>query len=252
MFPASRGPLRAQQHLHRYTSARLRAIALQPRASPELLARAQALELSVACLSFDFVGTSVEDWAEDVATLQIPAPWRSYLEDLSTLQLYTDYYFAAAPPLSNTALESLVRCASVRRSLFSSEETRLAFLSALVNITLRVLQVRLAFLSALVNITLRVLQVRPPSPAARRMLDTGAVHAALAVLRAWGTGRHMPEGLECALPPKAVEAHAGRAADCFDTVFAHACRRAPPPSPCAPLWPPHGAPKLPLRAATPA
>jgi exportin-7 len=102
----------------------------------------QALELSVACLSFDFVGTSVEDWAEDVATLQIPAPWRSYLEDLSALELYTDYYFASRPPLSSTALESLVRCASVRRSLFSSEDTRLAFLSALVNVTLRVLQVR--------------------------------------------------------------------------------------------------------------
>lgn len=102
----------------------------------------QALELSVACLSFDFVGTSVEDWAEDVATLQIPAQWRSCLEDLSTLQLYTDYYFSATPPLSNTTLECLVRCASVRRSLFSSEETRLSFLSTLVNITLRVLQVR--------------------------------------------------------------------------------------------------------------
>lgn len=83
----------------------------------------------------------MEDWAEDVATLQIPAQWRSCLEDLSTLQLYTDYYFSAAPPLSNTALECLVRCASVRRSLFSSEETRLSFLSTLVNITLRVLQV---------------------------------------------------------------------------------------------------------------
>lgn len=102
----------------------------------------QALELSVACLSFDFVGTSVEDWAEDVATLQIPAQWRSCLEDLNTLQLYTDYYFSAAPPLSNTALECLVRCASVRRSLFSSEDSRLSFLSTLVNITLRVLQVR--------------------------------------------------------------------------------------------------------------
>jgi exportin-7 len=101
----------------------------------------QALELSVACLSFDFVGTSVEDWAEDVATLQIPAQWRSCLEDLSTLHLYTDYYFASTPPLSNAALECLVRCASVRRSLFSSEETRLSFLSTLVNITLRVLQV---------------------------------------------------------------------------------------------------------------
>lgn len=102
----------------------------------------QALELSVACLSFDFVGTSVEDWAEDVATLQIPGAWRSLLEDLATLQLFTDYYFSSAPPLSPIALECLVRCASVRRSLFGSEETRVAFLAALMNVTLRVLQSR--------------------------------------------------------------------------------------------------------------
>eukprot|EP00892_Ulva_mutabilis_P000720 jgi/Ulvmu1/10649/UM066_0030.1 len=102
----------------------------------------QALELSVACLSFDFVGTSVEDWAEDVATLQIPGAWRGHLEDLSTMHLFSDYYFASSPPLSPIALECLVRCASVRRSLFSSEETRVAFLAALMNVTLRVLQSR--------------------------------------------------------------------------------------------------------------
>lgn len=58
------------------------------------------------------------------------------------MQLFTDYYFASAPPLSPIALECLVRCASVRRSLFGSEETRVAFLAALMNVTLRVLQTR--------------------------------------------------------------------------------------------------------------
>lgn len=100
----------------------------------------EALSLSVACLSFDFVGTSLDDSAEDLATLQIPSTWRSLLEDLDTMQLYSDYYCATVPPLSSTALECLVRLASVRRSLFSSEEVRLAFLSALVNLTRKILQ----------------------------------------------------------------------------------------------------------------
>lgn len=100
----------------------------------------QALQLAVTCLSFDFVGTAVEDTAEDIATLQIPSPWRSLLEDLTTLQLFMDYYCATFPPLSNTALECLVRCASVRRSLFSSEEVRVSFLSAIINMTLTILQ----------------------------------------------------------------------------------------------------------------
>jgi exportin-7 len=105
-----------------------------------LLGAVQALQLAVTCLSFDFVGTAVEDSSEDIATLQIPSPWRPLLEDLSTLQLFFDYYAATAPPLSNAALECLVRCASVRRSLFSSEDVRVSFLSAIVNITLKVLQ----------------------------------------------------------------------------------------------------------------
>lgn len=74
----------------------------------------QALGLALACLSFDFVGTSVEDSAEDLATLQIPAPWRSVLEEPGTLRLFMEYYEATVPPLSNSALECLVRCASVR------------------------------------------------------------------------------------------------------------------------------------------
>lgn len=100
----------------------------------------QALQLAVTCLSFDFVGTAVEDSAEDIATLQIPSPWRSLLEDLSTLQLFKGYYDVTVPPLSNAALECLVRCASVRRSLFSSEDIRTSFLSCIINITLEILQ----------------------------------------------------------------------------------------------------------------
>lgn len=102
----------------------------------------QALQLSVTCLSFDFVGTAVEDGAEDVATLQMPSQWRPLLEDLATLRLFQEYYRTKAPPLSTCALECLVRCASVRRSLFSSEEIRAAFLSTIINITLDILTTR--------------------------------------------------------------------------------------------------------------
>lgn len=104
--------------------------------------RMQALQLAVTCLSFDFVGTAVEDSAEDIATLQIPSTWRSLLEDLSTLQLFMTYYGQSSPPLSNAALECLVRCTSVRRSLFSTEEVRAAYLSTIVRMTLTILQTK--------------------------------------------------------------------------------------------------------------
>ena len=35
--------------------------------------------------------------------------WRPVIEDSATLQLFLDFYAATKPPLSNTALECLVR-----------------------------------------------------------------------------------------------------------------------------------------------
>ena len=49
------------------------------------------------------------------------------------MQLFLDYYAASQPPPSKLALESLVRLASVRRSLFSSDVERSKFLNQLVN-----------------------------------------------------------------------------------------------------------------------
>lgn len=95
--------------------------------------REQAMSLALACLSFDFVGTCVDESAEDLGTIQIPSAWRASVEDPSTLSIFLEYYKASQPPLSNASLECLVRLASVRRSLFSSETERVNFLSRLVS-----------------------------------------------------------------------------------------------------------------------
>eukprot|EP00897_Mesotaenium_endlicherianum_P004381 jgi/Mesen1/3971/ME000210S03214 len=102
--------------------------------------REQAIALALKCLSFDFVGTSLDESSEDLGTIQIPSAWRPVLEDTSTMQLFFDYYTATKPPLSNQALECLVRLASVRRSLFSGEPERLAFLTRLMNGTRDILR----------------------------------------------------------------------------------------------------------------
>eukprot|EP00877_Chromochloris_zofingiensis_P005215 jgi/Chrzof1/14695/Cz09g12110.t1 len=93
----------------------------------------QGLTLALNCLSFDFVGTCLDDSAEDLSTIQVPSGWRSIIEEPSTLQLFLDYYLSSKPPLSNAALECLVRLASVRRSLFTNETERSKFLNRLVN-----------------------------------------------------------------------------------------------------------------------
>lgn len=68
----------------------------------------QALRLLVATLSFDFVGTCLDESAEDLGTIQIPTAWRPAVEDAGTLQLLWGYYAGNEPPLSSLALESLV------------------------------------------------------------------------------------------------------------------------------------------------
>ncbi|KAF2323697.1 hypothetical protein GH714_036637 [Hevea brasiliensis] len=99
-----------------------------------------ALSLSLKCLSFDFVGTSIDESSEEFGTVQIPSSWRPVLEDPSTLQIFFDYYAIATSPLSKEALECLVRLASVRRSLFSNDAARSKFLAHLMTLTKEILQ----------------------------------------------------------------------------------------------------------------
>ncbi|KAK6228500.1 hypothetical protein SCA6_000840 [Theobroma cacao] len=137
-----------------------------------------ALSLALKCLSFDFVGTSIDESSEEFGTVQIPSSWRPVLEDSSTLQIFFDYYSITKAPLSKEvsnlgsesrvnqilcqrnitltmvemksqlvrdelwckALECLVRLASVRRSLFANEAARSKFLAHLMTGTKEILQ----------------------------------------------------------------------------------------------------------------
>ncbi|GAB4836168.1 hypothetical protein Ancab_001081 [Ancistrocladus abbreviatus] len=99
-----------------------------------------ALSLSLKCLSFDFVGTSIDESSEEFGTLQVPSSWKSVLEEPSTLQLFFDYYTITQPPLSKESLECLVRLASVRRSLFTNDAARSKFLAHLMTGTKEILR----------------------------------------------------------------------------------------------------------------
>ncbi|OVA13819.1 Importin-beta [Macleaya cordata] len=99
-----------------------------------------ALSLSLKCLSFDFVGTSLDESSEEFGTVQVPSSWRPVLEDPSTVQIFFDYYTITKPPLSKEALECLVRLASVRRSLFTNDTERSKFLAHLMTGTKEILQ----------------------------------------------------------------------------------------------------------------
>ncbi|OAY80306.1 Exportin-7 [Ananas comosus] len=106
---------------------------------PDLL-RQYILSLALRCLSFDFIGTSLDESSEEFGTVQIPSSWRPLLQDPSTLQIFFDFYRISEPPLSKEALECLVRLASVRRSIFADDPARSQFLSHLMAGTKEILQ----------------------------------------------------------------------------------------------------------------
>ncbi|KAK9107675.1 hypothetical protein Syun_023686 [Stephania yunnanensis] len=68
----------------------------------EAMSRLQELALSLArkCLSFDFVGTFLDESSEEFGTVQVPSAWRPVLEDPSNLQIFFYYYAIAKPPIS--------------------------------------------------------------------------------------------------------------------------------------------------------
>ncbi|PFX28448.1 Exportin-7 [Stylophora pistillata] len=89
------------------------------------------LQLTCNCLSFDFIGTSMDESSDDLGTVQIPTSWRGAFLNLATLQLFFDLYRALPTSLSPMALSCLVQLASIRRSLFNNNE-RAKFLEQLV------------------------------------------------------------------------------------------------------------------------
>nr|GEV19083.1 exportin-7-A isoform X1 [Tanacetum cinerariifolium] len=99
-----------------------------------------ALSLALKCLSYDFVGTSIDESSDEFGTVQVSSSWKPVLEDPSTLQIFFDYYAITKPPLSKEALECLVRLASVRRSLFSNDAARSKFLAHLMTGCKEILQ----------------------------------------------------------------------------------------------------------------
>ncbi|KAJ8703972.1 hypothetical protein PYW07_013266 [Mythimna separata] len=96
------------------------------------------LRLAHNCLTFDFIGTTSDESSDDLCTVQIPTSWRPTFLESGTLDLFFELYHLLNGSLASLALACLVQLASVRRSLFSSNE-RAKFLNRLAAGVLRIL-----------------------------------------------------------------------------------------------------------------
>lgn len=97
---------------------------------------AAVLDLGLACLSFDFIGTSHDESGDDLCTVQVPTNWRSIFLEGTTMQLLFQLYKSLPIPICSTVLPTVLGClvqmASVRRTLLNNSE-RSKFLSELLN-----------------------------------------------------------------------------------------------------------------------
>ncbi|XP_022273410.1 ran-binding protein 17 isoform X4 [Canis lupus familiaris] len=64
----------------------------------------QVLKLVLNCLNFDFIGSSADESADDLCTVQIPTTWRTILLEPETLDLFFNLYHSLPPLLSQLGL----------------------------------------------------------------------------------------------------------------------------------------------------
>ncbi|KAI8427083.1 hypothetical protein MSG28_014721, partial [Choristoneura fumiferana] len=102
---------------------------------------AALLRLAHHCLTYDFIGTAVDECSDDLCTVQIPTSWRGSFLGGGTLELFFELQqsLGGGGGLAGLALACLVQLASVRRSLFGNNE-RAKFLNRLAHGVLRILE----------------------------------------------------------------------------------------------------------------
>ena len=67
-----------------------------------------ALDLSINCLNFDFIGMRSDESTDDNDAIQVPIAWRPLFSDPAYMQVMVDLYMSKKPPTSSKAMELLM------------------------------------------------------------------------------------------------------------------------------------------------
>ncbi|KAF8927100.1 Exportin 7 [Dissophora ornata] len=86
------------------------------------------LLLMKACLAFDFIGTSHEEASDDVGSIQVPTSWKVVFEQPGYLDVLWECWKTFSSPTSILVMECLSQAASIRRSVFSTNDARHAYI----------------------------------------------------------------------------------------------------------------------------
>ena len=85
------------------------------------------LQLMKACLTFDFIGALPDESSDESGSIQAPTSWRVVFEEQVYLNVLWECFRSSNPPVSVLAMECLSQAASIRRSIFSTEDSRHAY-----------------------------------------------------------------------------------------------------------------------------
>lgn len=77
-----------------------------------------------ACLTFDFIGALPDESSDENGSIQAPTSWRVVFEEQVYLNVLWECFKSSNPPVSVLAMECLSQAASIRRSIFSTEDSR--------------------------------------------------------------------------------------------------------------------------------
>ncbi|VDK76048.1 unnamed protein product [Litomosoides sigmodontis] len=80
------------------------------------------LQLSLNCLSFDFIGSIGDETSDDNATVQVPTLWRLAFTDGELITMFFRLYNELPIELTTRVLQNIVQLSSLRRTLFSNPE----------------------------------------------------------------------------------------------------------------------------------
>ncbi|MFH4982898.1 hypothetical protein AB6A40_009607 [Gnathostoma spinigerum] len=89
------------------------------------------LQLSLSCLTFDFIGSFGDETNDDNVTVQAPTLWRIVFIDGHVISMFFHLYDILPDGLSGKVLQNIVQLSSLRRTLFSNSE-RQVYLAELV------------------------------------------------------------------------------------------------------------------------
>ena len=99
-----------------------------------------ALNAVLQCLNFDYIGTNPDESSDESGTIQVPGSWRSHFEDFTSLRMFFDLVLQGKSDEAPLAMQILVQYASVRRSLFATDEKRTQYLAQVIGGTVELLE----------------------------------------------------------------------------------------------------------------